>query len=706
MAAEVACVGEMKSKLVEMLLLAEEQMDQVLSRMPVSFCPKTYQQLASAYKQIGKTEGAIHQLLMHFTNLIHDKAFSIVLGYVELFSADLSGSGSGSGGGMATSTPVKSRKAPGSQQQLPNASSSTTTSFDLKRKPFSELCLLLNPDSFLACLTDLCRAMWDTMQNYYRVLCFYRSPERLKSSGLAEEEVDFAVSKLEHGVLRVWSDIQHKIRTLVASVKFVEVVAPAAGTGCEQAANGAAQSAAVDFEEQSGAQLHHHQEHHHQDQLYFTFDEFIKILTVCEKMIDIGEEFCSLYRARAGQPLQQSVTADLQAMLHQQTRNYFTSYHQVSMAELRIFLENETWTRIPVETADEFTLIASLQEFAFIKRKLLKLRGGGGNSKLPLTEPNGCSVRNSSKSLASPKSSTTTSTTTSSSFLFSPHSTSKAKHRFFASYFAADEDFEEIELPDGQHGSSPFDDILSLATTLHHTVYTSSDGEDRGGECEYEEEDDALESPGEFINATEIATTNTALNVVRLTGRYMHIMYLLRSISHDITKALMELFDYYFFTVYRFFAVDALNTGWLSTCISSVASATSNLSQTMDFPTVPSAHQQQPSTAANPTTSAKKFSQISSELRSFVRRINDTLILNEQSNNSSSIVHSASTGSIRSEAFEAGAKESLSQSVTPNASPKRSIIKYPSPSLPEYVSIDDPGSLYALPERIMAIGSL
>ena len=86
MASDYACVHEMKSKLVEMLLLAEEQMDQVLSKMPHSFCANTYQQLVSAYKQIGKSENSIHQLLMHFTNTIHDKAFSIVLGYVELFS--------------------------------------------------------------------------------------------------------------------------------------------------------------------------------------------------------------------------------------------------------------------------------------------------------------------------------------------------------------------------------------------------------------------------------------------------------------------------------------------------------------------------------------------------------------------------------------------------------------------------------------------
>src|SRR5699024_119981 len=100
-----------------------------------------------------------------------------------------------------------------------------------------------------------------------------------------------------------------------------------------------------------------------------------------------------------------------------------------------------------------FTLIASLQELAFIKRKLLKHR----------TKPQSTNGgARGSKSITSPKSSTST---TSSSFLFSPQDSAKAsKHKFFASYFLADEDFEEIELPPasggggGGSGSSPFDD--------------------------------------------------------------------------------------------------------------------------------------------------------------------------------------------------------------------------------------------------------
>ena len=233
---------------------------------------------------------------------------------------------------------------------------------------------------------------------------------------------------------------------------------------------------------------------------------------------------------------------------------------------------------------------------------------------------------------------------------------------------------------------SPFDDIFLLV--INHKAYDDPDDEE------------ILEEPFEQCESTEpdIATTNTALNVLRLTGRYMHIMYLLRPISHDVIKALMELFDYYFFTIYRFFAVDALNTTWLSTCISSMAQA--NLSQTIDFSLQANSSHQSAGTTGN-----KPFAQISTELKSFIRRINDTLILNESIgnstlNNSASIVTSASTSSIRDMSLTAE-----SQTTSPNGSPKR-LIKYPSPMLPDYVPINEPASLFALPERIMAIESL
>ena len=47
--------------------------------------------------------------------------------------------------------------------------------------------------------------------------------------------------------------------------------------------------------------------------------------------------------------------------------------------------------------------------------------------------------------------------------------------------------------------------------------------------------------------------TNTSLNVLRLIGKYMQIMYALNSISYDVLLSIFHLFDYYLYTVYIFF---------------------------------------------------------------------------------------------------------------------------------------------------------
>ncbi|OTF69081.1 coiled-coil domain-containing protein, partial [Euroglyphus maynei] len=175
------CVAEMRDRLFTAIQLVGDKMDAVLAKMCDRFCVRTYRQLAKAYAKIGKTEYSLQQLQLDFANTIHDKAFSIVLGYVKLFS--------------------------------PDHHSHSEPESNFKRKPLAELCQHLNPESFLQCLTDLCRALWDVMANYHRCLAFYQRHQRY--SFLTKEEVDLAVKKLSYGALRIWSDVQHKVRTLL-----------------------------------------------------------------------------------------------------------------------------------------------------------------------------------------------------------------------------------------------------------------------------------------------------------------------------------------------------------------------------------------------------------------------------------------------------------------------------------------------------------
>ncbi|KAH7638349.1 coiled-coil domain-containing protein 7 [Dermatophagoides farinae] len=570
-----SCVAEMRDRLLVAIQLVGDQMDAVLAKMCDRFCVRTYRQLVKAYSQIGKTESSLQQLQLHFVNTIHDKAFGIVL----------------------------------------------ESSF--KRKPLAELCQHLNPESFLQCLIDMCRALWDVMYNYHQCLAFYQR----QPSSLTKEEIDLAVKKLSHGALRVWSDVQHKVRILLTSVKFVH---QQPGNHADLMHSDAAtnQPPGDDVD-----QITHH--HHHQDQLLFSFEEFIKILSVSERMIEIGKQFCQLYQLcnhHRNELLSPSAspTMELESTLYQQTRAYVQSYHQVSMFELKIFLENEIWTRCPIETTDEFELIANLQEFAFIKQRLLRMKIHEGQ----------CSTGKKDKlTKASP-----------STLLLSPVASGTTR----ACYFVADDLDADDDVLSLRVSVSPFDELITRDTIISQQTFDSDSDRD-DDRCDIRPPNDSVSS-----SKMEIVTTNTALNVVRLMGRYMNIMFLLRPISHDIIQALLELFDYYLYVVYHFFAKDALPVSWLVV--------------------------NQLSTPPPPPSSQSNRLQLNHKLSLFIKRINETLI----SNNGTFILKDDEIGSA-------------------NCSPSKaawSMPKYPCPDLSEYVPIQLADRHYALGERIMAIQSM
>ncbi|OXA57412.1 syndetin [Folsomia candida] len=50
--------------------------------------------------------------------------------------------------------------------------------------------------------------------------------------------------------------------------------------------------------------------------------------------------------------------------------------------------------------------------------------------------------------------------------------------------------------------------------------------------------------------------TNTTLSIVRLFGRYLHMMHLLKAIAYDVAISMSQLFEYYFYSVFVFFATE------------------------------------------------------------------------------------------------------------------------------------------------------
>src|SRR5581483_7088667 len=59
--------------------------------------------------------------------------------------------------------------------------------------------------------------------------------------------------------------------------------------------------------------------------------------------------------------------------------------------------------------------------------------------------------------------------------------------------------------------------------------------------------------PGDNEPQSGPIMTTTTLNVLRLLGKYMHTMDILRSIAFDVLLCMFHLFDYYMFAIYKFF---------------------------------------------------------------------------------------------------------------------------------------------------------
>lgn len=87
---------------------------------------------------------------------------------------------------------------------------------------------------------------------------------------------------------------------------------------------------------------------------HLKFDEFIEILTVNNRLVEIGQEYCNR-------------SCDSQIMLKatkDQTLSFFKAYHMNHLEELKMFLENEIWHLCPVKSSFS---IFKLHEYRFLK---------------------------------------------------------------------------------------------------------------------------------------------------------------------------------------------------------------------------------------------------------------------------------------------------------------------------------------------------
>lgn len=430
------CISELNSKLQDTLVMIEEQIDVALSKTCSNFDETHYEKVQTAYRLLGKTQTAMDQLHMHFTSAIHNTAFQIVLGYVELCSG--------------------------------------TGRENFHKRQYTDLCKSVTQESFTPCLIDLSKALWEVMRSYHKTMRWHEeheeeSEETEDGKAQADFTKHYIKQKLEHGLSRIWQDVQSKVKIYVLGTDL------------------------------SG----------------FKLEEFIRVLDLVNRMIEIGEEFCK------------SKSEGLQDSLKQQSLNYFKNHHRYRMEELRMFLENEGWELCPVKLSFSYV---QLLEFRFMKSWM-----------------------------KSPNSTLNLSTTEDSSGGGSGMESSK--RRYFmqsATKNPFDEKPDEDENEDFFTGSLDDEDNGNLSDSdsdvpdeLKQDYIDEVTGEGRSNSRQTKRR--LSKSKNEkFIPIV----TNTTLNVMRVIGKYMQMMTVLKPIAFDVILCMSQLFDYYFYTVYSFFGAD------------------------------------------------------------------------------------------------------------------------------------------------------
>uniref|UniRef100_A0AAQ4R9P1 VPS50 EARP/GARPII complex subunit n=1 Tax=Gasterosteus aculeatus aculeatus TaxID=481459 RepID=A0AAQ4R9P1_GASAC len=415
-----------------------EQLDVALSKTCKHFDVSHYTKVQLAYTLLGKTQTAMDQLHMHFTQAIHNTVFQVVLGYVELCAGN------------------------------------ADTKF--QKMQYKDLCTHITLDSYIPCLTDLCKALWEVMVSYHRTMQWHEEHDKHEATPTAAESDDSVVDrsyvkkKLEHGLTRIWQDVQLKVKAYIL------------GT----------------------------------DMSNFKYDDFIVVLDVISRLMQVGEEFCG------------SKSEVLQESIKRQSVNYFKNYHRQDVFAASRSLP---WGLDPPSNLSQSQWDL---EFKFM-----------GQCRSPSVSPSRQAV-----SSAGPV---------------------QEELSLFQQYHQEGNPFE---MP-AENKEEETEDVLASngyeSDELEKSVYQDYDSDSDVPEelkQDYVDEqtgDVPLKSASREtirskkksdynLNKTNAPIlTNTTLNVIRLVGKYMQMMNILKPIAFDVIHCVSQLFDYYLYAVYTFF---------------------------------------------------------------------------------------------------------------------------------------------------------
>lgn len=326
------------------------------------------------------------------------------------------------------------------------------------KKPYIQLCQQVDDDKLITCLLKLCQSMWCILRSYNQVVQWHNRNQFVTSDCDFEQNINeqYIKQKLESGLGKLWHDIQSRVSILISNSKVTD----------------------------------------------FKFDDFLQVLGILHKLVQIGEEFCG------------SDSAEIQSSIKDQSRHYFQKYHLSRLEELRLFLENEAWTPCPVKP--NFNLL-HLQEFKNLRNVVQNARSKNHKR----TDSSDCASSNIS-----------------------------------SGYFNK---FSEIGTPFDVYSESD-----SSQLQLDEDILLVEDN--NSAYCtEESDEEDVIRKNNEFNrnsyfsskqNKNSILLTNTTLTVLRHCGRYLQMSRLLRAFTSDVLLYLGQLFEYYLYAVCTFFTAN------------------------------------------------------------------------------------------------------------------------------------------------------
>lgn len=187
------------------------------------------------------------------------------------------------------------------------------TGGDIKRQ-YNQLCQSVPHECIINCLIDLSKGLWKILRSYNQVLNWHNNHAVLQQQVDKEPEDTFnnhyITQKLKNGMSKIWHDVEIKISTFLNIINIEK----------------------------------------------YRFEQFLKILSIVNRLIDIGNELCNVK------------SLNLYNFMKNQSSIYFSHYHNLRLEELVIFFEHEGWELCPVKK--NFTS-TNLQEFKSLNTSII-----------------------------------------------------------------------------------------------------------------------------------------------------------------------------------------------------------------------------------------------------------------------------------------------------------------------------------------------